>query len=76
MGIIGDNLESQLELLDRARRAVEGQSLWYEEHRVAVTITIGVATYEEGFTTSEWINAADKRLYEGKKAGKNRVVSS
>lgn len=76
LGLIGDSMESQLELLDRARRTVEGQTLWYEEQRVAVTITIGVATYEEGYTTSEWINAADERLYEGKKTGKNRVVAN
>ena len=75
VGTIGDGMESQLELLDRARRAVERQSLWYEEQRVSVTITMGVAAYEKGYTTSEWINVADEKLYAGKKNGKNQVVA-
>ncbi len=74
IGLIGDGMEAQRELLDRARQTVAGQSLWYEEHRIGVTITIGLAPYDEGYTTSEWINAADEKLYEGKKTGKNRVV--
>ncbi len=74
VGLIGNDMESQIELLDRARQTVEKQSLWYEEHRVGVTITLGVSPYEEGYTTTEWINAADEKLYEGKKSGKNQVV--
>ncbi len=74
VGLIGDGMESQRELLERARRAVAGQSLWYEEHRVNVSITVGVMAYKEGYTTSEWIDAADEKLYEGKKHGKNQVV--
>ncbi|MBR3316676.1 MAG: GGDEF domain-containing protein [Atopobiaceae bacterium] len=74
VGRIGEGMESQRELLDRTRRTIEGQSLWYEEHRVNVTITLGVAAYREGYTRSEWINVADERLYEGKKSGKNQVV--
>ena len=74
VGPIGEGMDKQVELLDRARRTIAGQSLWYEENRVCVTITLGVAPYEAGYTTSEWINAADERLYKGKKNGKNQVV--
>lgn len=55
--------------------AVERQSLWHEENRVNVTITIGVAPYQDGYTTSEWINVADEKRYEGKKSGKNQVAT-
>ena len=74
VGLIGNDMESQIELLDRVRKTVAGHPLWYEEHRVCVTITLGVAAYKDGYTTSEWINAADEKLYEGKNNGKNQVV--
>ena len=43
--------------------------------RIYVTLTLGVAEYKEGETIHSIINAADERLYQGKKRGKNRVVA-
>ena len=40
-----------------------------------MTITLGVAAYEQDYTTSERINAADEKIYAGKKNGKNQVVA-
>ena len=74
VGLIGSGMESQRNLLDRARKTIAGHTLWYEEHRIGVTITLGVSAYVEGYTTNEWINAADEKLYTGKKSGKNQVV--
>lgn len=74
VGRIEGDLEAQRDHLDRARRVIAGQPLWYEEQQVRVSITMGLAAYQNGFTTSEWINAADEKLYEGKKNGKNQVV--
>ncbi len=40
-----------------------------------VTVTIGIATFpKEAQTAEELIGLADRRLYEGKKAGRDRVV--
>lgn len=39
----------------------------------AVTISIGVAEYEEGETGESWIQRCDKALYEAKSMGRNRV---
>lgn len=75
IGRIGNGMKAQVDHLDRARIAIARHSLWYEESRIDVTVTIGVAAYERGQTTSEWINAADGLLYEGKGQGKNRVVA-
>lgn len=74
VGLIGNGMDSQVAMLDRARRTIERQSLWHEENRISVTVTIGVAPYQEGYTASEWINVADEKLYEGKTSGKNQVV--
>ena len=39
-----------------------------------ITCTAGLSASSRGMTPEEFIAAADKRLYEGKAAGKNRVV--
>ncbi len=64
-----------LEQLDRLRKSIEEHRFWYEENRLSLTITIGVVPYTTGASTNEWINAADKKLYEGKCSGKNRVMA-
>ena len=60
--------------LERFRRNVEAYPFQYEEEALHLTVTIGAAWFLPGYTIDEWIDEADKRLYEGKKKGKNRVV--
>ena len=62
--------------IERLRTAVEGHFFWYKHQRLSFTITIGAAPYEQGQSVSEWINAADHLLYEGKQGGKNCVVAA
>lgn len=61
--------------LERLRTTVAEHPFWYDEQKLAITMTIGVARYESGEAISEWINRADKKLYEGKVNGKNQVVA-
>lgn len=42
---------------------------------VTVTITLGGATARPGFDSSRLVTAADRALYEGKAAGRNRYVA-
>lgn len=62
-------------LLEGIRREVEQHLFTYEKQELHLTITIGVAKYEEGMSLDEWIDMADKKLYAGKKSGKNRMVA-
>lgn len=62
-------------LLESIRREVEQHQFIYEQQSLRLTITIGVAKYEEGMSLDEWVDAADKKLYIGKKSGKNRMVA-
>ncbi len=61
-------------LLENIRREVEQHHFVYEQQDLHLTITIGVAKYEEPMSLDEWVDAADKKLYIGKKSGKNRMV--
>ena len=60
--------------LETVRKAVESFPFSYEGQTLNVTVTIGAAWYDGNMTIDEWIDAADRKLYEGKQAGKNRVV--
>lgn len=62
-------------LLESIRREVEQHQFIYEQYSLHLTITLGVAKYEEGMSLDEWIDTADKKLYIGKKSGKNRMVA-
>lgn len=69
-----DNIDALGEELDRFRAAVQNYPFSDGGHQTHLTITIGLAPYEEGMGMNEWINTADKKLYLGKRSGKNQVV--
>lgn len=78
--LVGRLGEGETDVADAAclhslRTMVADHSFWYGEQRLGLTMTIGVARHERGETISEWINRADKKLYEGKANGKNQVVA-
>lgn len=72
--IIGDDEAIKPQLMEQLRQTVASAPFTYEGTRIKVTITIGVACYEEGQSLSHWIQCADNKLYEGKHGEKNRVV--
>jgi diguanylate cyclase (GGDEF)-like protein len=66
-----------MERVEQIRRSVEALplSIPRREHRVGVTISIGVAVYGvDGTTAEDLLDCADARMFEAKKAGRNRVV--
>lgn len=62
-----------MEMLQQIRQSIHDYKFQYEDKQLHLTMTIGMAWLQEGMSIDEWINAADKKLYEGKAAGKNRV---
>ena len=63
-------------LLERIRREVESSVVpLATDTGASVTVSIGVATRpEDGRSASELLAVADRRLYQAKAAGRNRVV--
>lgn len=75
--IIGNLTEASrppFDKIDKIRQQVEDYKLMYEDKRVPLTVTIGVAAYSNETNIEDWVSIADKRLYVGKYNGKNRVV--
>ncbi|MCW5572823.1 MAG: GGDEF domain-containing protein, partial [Steroidobacteraceae bacterium] len=61
---------------EQLRRAVE-QHGWRGLHpQLQVTLSIGVAQWDQESGADELLHAADTRLYNAKHAGRNRVVAA
>jgi len=60
---------------ERLRHAIEANRVEFEGAVVAITVSIGVASYRKGESLEEFLSRADHRLYMAKEEGRNRVVS-
>ncbi len=66
------DLQAAGTVAEKLRRAVESRQFQYREHRVAVTVSCGVAELREGDTPETVFERADRALYRAKQAGRNR----
>jgi two-component system, cell cycle response regulator len=68
--------EEAVRVSERIRRLVENHRFQFEGKSFPVTVSLGVATTtgQPTLTAEEFIRAADGRLYEAKRQGRNRVV--
>jgi len=66
-----------LDVAERIRAAVESNALALDGQLVKTTVSIGLATYpEDGHSLDLLLASADRRMYEAKQGGRNRVVRS
>ncbi|MGS2719068.1 GGDEF domain-containing protein [Paraglaciecola aestuariivivens] len=60
---------------ERLRRLVEKFTVVHDEIEISFTISIGIAGFNQDFLDStQWLESADKALYQAKKSGRNRVI--
>jgi diguanylate cyclase len=60
---------------ERIRRLVEKCTVVYDEMDIKFTISIGIAGFKLTHKDStQWLDTADKALYQAKESGKNRVI--
>lgn len=70
-------LEGAFIVGERIRRAVEELEVTHNGRRIPCTVSIGVALLDENITRpTELIEAADERLYQAKRKGRNRTESA
>jgi diguanylate cyclase (GGDEF)-like protein len=68
-------LEGAKALAEGLREKIEGSRFVFQGEQINVTISIGVAVLHEADRTSmDLIKNADTKLYEAKRAGRNKVV--
>jgi diguanylate cyclase (GGDEF)-like protein len=67
--------KSAVKLAERLRRKIEQARFGFEEHRIPVTVSLGVASSVDNNFSShdDLVREADKHLYQSKIGGRNRV---
>lgn len=68
------DIDNALLVAERIREKVAAVRLLTEKETIQTSITLGVASLGPGETIGDAIGRADHALYDGKHAGKNRVV--
>lgn len=74
MAILGDtDIGGAKKFAEKVRAHVETAHFLYQNDRISVTVSIGVAQRSDYPSQSGIVSGADERLYEAKKKGRNRV---
>lgn len=72
--VLANENTKSMQVMEQLRKAVADEKFVFEGITIPVSITVGVATYQDNMTMDNWIQEADKKLYQGKKNGKNVVI--
>ena len=72
--LVDTNTEGAMIVAERLRKAIEANTVYYDEHVINFTISLGVAEIHDQITAPvEWIDASDRGLYRAKRAGRNQT---
>ena len=62
-------------LIEKIRHTVATYQFSHQGHDFHVTMTFGISIGQESNNIHELISLADERMYQGKRSGKNRIIS-
>lgn len=66
-------MDETLALAERVRCAIEALEPEHEQHRIHVTVSMGLALHVKGDDVSQWMRKADLALYNAKREGRNQI---
>lgn len=66
--------ESAQAIAERIRLSISQTDIKFNDYKLRITMTFGVSCSSETDNYSDLFKLADKRLYQGKNSGKNKVV--
>ncbi len=72
--LIYGNKTYAVSMMETVLEKIRSTAISYNENTLHITMTFGIAFYEEQADIEKLITLADERLYYGKKHGKNRIV--
>lgn len=68
-----DAMQDAVKYANKIRTSVENTKFIYKEQRIPVTVSAGVASRSEEKNIKDLVKLSDKRLYDAKHNGRNRV---
>lgn len=71
-----ETLDEGMSVAERIREALAAKPITVDGQPIAITASIGVASYKSGETLSHWLSRADRALYTAKRSGRNRCVAA
>ncbi|MBU2063490.1 MAG: sensor domain-containing diguanylate cyclase [Candidatus Omnitrophica bacterium] len=77
--IIKRHMHDAILVAERLRKAVEDVTIEFEDKRLNITISIGIAYYDgadDKVNAEQLVKKADRALYQAKQDGRNRIVFS
>jgi diguanylate cyclase len=75
--LLDTTVEQAMFFAERLRKNVEAMAVEYNQQILRVTVSIGVAEYREDMGEyRDWLEAADKALYQSKAAGRNCITKA
>jgi diguanylate cyclase (GGDEF)-like protein len=66
--------EQVLQIAENIRSSVQKTKFNENNFTFSVTISIGIAKYNNNTTSNDVISLADKALYEAKQTGRNKII--
>jgi diguanylate cyclase (GGDEF)-like protein len=75
--LVESTMEAAVEVAERIRETVESHPFKFEDKPFKLTVSLGVAFTEgeESLTAQGLLRRADEKLYQSKRAGRNRIVA-
>jgi diguanylate cyclase (GGDEF)-like protein len=74
--VLSNSTETQASrIAERFRKEMEDWRFTYNTEEIHVTVSIGIASYRPGESQENWIERADRAMYQAKQAGRNRIMS-
>ncbi|HJK89569.1 MAG TPA: GGDEF domain-containing protein [Polyangiaceae bacterium LLY-WYZ-15_(1-7)] len=67
------NTEGGAAIAEELRRMIAEHPFMFEQERIQVTVSMGVAMLQDGWDVLQFIKQADERLYAAKRDGRNKV---
>jgi diguanylate cyclase (GGDEF)-like protein len=71
--LIDTHEDGALYFAERLRKKIEALTIEYDQNRINYTVSLGIAEYRRDLKDyNEWLEHADRALYEAKNSGRNR----
>ncbi|NLL79301.1 MAG: GGDEF domain-containing protein [Clostridiales bacterium] len=73
--LLRTSLDTACEVTENMRSQIATQPTLYKEHEIHHTMTFGITEFSKEQSLDALISSADKKLYIGKRNGKNRIIT-